>query len=69
MVMNNIRTMIIINMISVGISFKEVVENSDPSTVFGRKFWQLCYSGNIDEMVNASVELSFFDFSSNSFVA
>ena len=41
-------------MISVGISFKEFVENSDPSTVFGREnFGNLVPSGNIDEKVNA----------------
>lgn len=41
-------------MISVGISFKEVVENSDPSTVFGREnFGSSVLSGNIDEKVNA----------------
>lgn len=41
-------------MISVGISFREVVENSDPSTVFGREnFGNSVPSGNIDEIVNA----------------
>lgn len=41
-------------MISVGISLREVVENSDPSTVFGREnFGNLVPSGNIDEKVNA----------------
>lgn len=41
-------------MISDGISFKKVVENSDPSTVFGREnFGNFVPSGNIDEKVNA----------------